>query len=204
MCNVKLDEWWRLHFFWIAVCAASLIAGFAAGWAWRDRPGALANVSILSALTALGTVGSVAVSLLISVVGYRRRVEREIDAAKGYARRVLETLRTAHLQLTTIRSPFGQTYEGNSHLSDNEAEILKGVLQMVLAVDTERLAVVSSTAGGDILHAITMLGHAVFLHSVHPDKHLKVTVDEVVEKAQKFIHKAQSECIKLDKNSMHT
>lgn len=58
---------WRLIFFWLAMVAAGGIAGFVGGWVWRDRTGALANVSILAALTAFGTVGAVWFSVWQSI-----------------------------------------------------------------------------------------------------------------------------------------
>lgn len=57
MKDIKFGDW-RLTAFWIATAFATAIAGFVFGWSWRDRTGALASVSVLNAMTAIGTVGS--------------------------------------------------------------------------------------------------------------------------------------------------
>lgn len=74
MKDVKFEDW-RLTVFWIAVAAATAIAGFVFGWSWRDRSGALANVSLLAALTAVGTVG--ALFAAIGIAGWQYRIQRE-------------------------------------------------------------------------------------------------------------------------------
>lgn len=42
--------------------AGGCVAGFVIGWLWRDRPGAIANVSLLSVLTVFGTVAAAGVA----------------------------------------------------------------------------------------------------------------------------------------------
>ncbi|WP_152528663.1 hypothetical protein [Bordetella trematum] len=83
MCNTKFGEELRLHCFWVAACAASVISGFVAGWVWRDRPEALANVSVLSALTAFGTVGAVAVALWQTHRLERRKQREDFQRVDG-------------------------------------------------------------------------------------------------------------------------
>lgn len=80
MKDVKFEDW-RLTVFWIAVAAATAIAGFVFGWSWRDRSGALANVSLLAALSAVGTVGALFAAIGIAGWQYRiQRVERHAEA----------------------------------------------------------------------------------------------------------------------------
>lgn len=59
---------WRLIVFWAVIAVAAGIAGFTLGWMWRDRPDALSGVSILSAMTAFGTVGAVVVALVATAI----------------------------------------------------------------------------------------------------------------------------------------
>lgn len=58
-------EDWRDTALWAAIAIAALIIGFALGWSWRDRPGALTNVSLLNVMTAFGTVGAVVAALAV-------------------------------------------------------------------------------------------------------------------------------------------
>lgn len=72
---------WRLTGFWIGVAIAALITGFVLGWGWRDRPGALASVSLLNVLTALGTVGATFAAVGIAAWQYRvQQAEKYLDA----------------------------------------------------------------------------------------------------------------------------
>lgn len=80
MKDVKFEDW-RLTVFWVAVAAATAIAGFVFGWSWRDRTGALANVSLLAAMTAIGTVGATVAAVAIASWQYRtQRMERYAEA----------------------------------------------------------------------------------------------------------------------------
>lgn len=65
MSDIKFGDW-RLTCFWVGVAAATAIAGFVFGWCWRDRSGALADVSLLSAMTAFGTLAAVCVALWVA------------------------------------------------------------------------------------------------------------------------------------------
>lgn len=78
MNDIKFENW-RLTVFWVAVAVASAIGGLCAGWSWRDRSGALASVSLLSALTALGTVGALFVGLFLAYrdAAWRRQSRHE-------------------------------------------------------------------------------------------------------------------------------
>lgn len=80
MGDLKFSDW-RLTGFWIGVAIATLITGFVLGWCWRDRPGALASVSLLNVLTALGTVGATFAAVGIAAWQYRmQRQEKYVDA----------------------------------------------------------------------------------------------------------------------------
>lgn len=74
MKDVEFEDW-RLTVFWIAVAVATAIAGFVFGWCWRDRSGALANVSLLAALTAVGTVGATGVALYFGLSSQRKDLD---------------------------------------------------------------------------------------------------------------------------------
>ncbi|MGZ9893066.1 hypothetical protein ACXXNA_05860 [Bordetella bronchiseptica] len=65
MEEIKFDDW-RLTAFWAGMTVAAAIAGFVFGWSWRDRPGALETVSVLSAMTAIGTVGATVAAVWIA------------------------------------------------------------------------------------------------------------------------------------------
>lgn len=56
----------------IGVGAGCLI-GFVFGWLWRDRPGALANVSIVAVMTAVGTVGATFAAVFFGLSDQRNR-----------------------------------------------------------------------------------------------------------------------------------
>lgn len=73
MKDVEFADW-RLTIFWIAVSAAMAIAGFVFGWSWRDRGEALANVSLLAAVTAVGTVGATTVALYFGLSSQRKEL----------------------------------------------------------------------------------------------------------------------------------
>ncbi|UAN03033.1 hypothetical protein [Achromobacter mucicolens] len=80
MEDIKFENW-RLTGFWIGATLASLIAGFVLGWGWRDRPGALASVSVLNVITALGTVGATFAAVGIASWQYRlQQKEKYVDA----------------------------------------------------------------------------------------------------------------------------
>jgi hypothetical protein len=72
MNEIRFSDW-RLTGFWIGVSTAALIAGFVFGWSWRDRPGALASVSLLNVMTALGTVGATIAAVGIAAWQYREQ-----------------------------------------------------------------------------------------------------------------------------------
>lgn len=79
--EVLCDDW-RLTVGVIAVAAASLIAGFSLGWAWNDRSGGLASVSILEVLSAFGTISAAGVAAWLGVREVLiRREERSSRAA---------------------------------------------------------------------------------------------------------------------------
>ncbi|MEN5162619.1 hypothetical protein [Achromobacter kerstersii] len=65
MDEIKFEDW-RLHIFWGAVALAAAIAGFVFGWGWRDRSGAWADVRLLDALTALGTLSAVFAAIWVA------------------------------------------------------------------------------------------------------------------------------------------
>ena len=68
----------RLTGFWVGVAGLSVIGGFVAGWLWRDRIEALGNVSLLAALTAMGTVGATCAAVWLgSREGRWRRDDHE-------------------------------------------------------------------------------------------------------------------------------
>lgn len=90
MKDVEFEDW-RLTAFWIAVAAAAAIAGFVFGWCWRDRTGALADVSFLDALTAVGTVGATSAALYF---GLRDQI-RESDLRKQKLTSVLNLVEEA-------------------------------------------------------------------------------------------------------------
>ncbi len=96
MNEIKFQDW-RLTVFWIAVAAGAAIAGFVFGWQWRDRPGALANVSLLNAMTAFGTVGAACGAVGIAYwqhrTNQRERLIRAVHEAAG-----------AYLQLAAMAS----------------------------------------------------------------------------------------------------
>jgi len=88
---------WRLSGFWLAVVLAALIIGFTIGWLWRDRPGALANVSFLNVMTAIGTVGTALAAVWLSMRDAARvRAEnaRKVEMAVIRARPHIEYLRS--------------------------------------------------------------------------------------------------------------
>lgn len=69
----------------IAGSIFAVILGFVLGWSWDKRSGALSAVSILSVLTAFGTVGAVVAAVFSWWwVEYRRRKER-LESALSYA-----------------------------------------------------------------------------------------------------------------------
>lgn len=68
---------WRQTAFWLSVAIAMLIAGFALGWIWRDRPEALANVRILDVMTAIGTVGATIAAVGVALWQARHSANRE-------------------------------------------------------------------------------------------------------------------------------
>ncbi|WP_171963134.1 hypothetical protein [Bordetella trematum] len=80
MKEIKFQDW-RLTVFWIGVAAGAAIVGFVFGWLWRDRPGALANVSLLNAMTAIGTVGSVGAACYFSAASLLRSTRDAKTAA---------------------------------------------------------------------------------------------------------------------------
>ncbi|WP_407851068.1 hypothetical protein [Bordetella petrii] len=86
MSEIKFNDW-RLTCFWVAMTVAAAIFGFVAGWGWRDRPDALAGVSILSAMTAFGTVAAAAGAVCIAYWQHRsaanERYLRATHAAAG-------------------------------------------------------------------------------------------------------------------------
>lgn len=80
MKDVNFEDW-RLTVFWIGMAVAAAIAGFVFGWCWRDRPGALASVSLLNVLTAVGTVGATFAAVGIAAWQYRvQQAEKYLDA----------------------------------------------------------------------------------------------------------------------------
>lgn len=86
MSEMKLSDW-RLTGFWIGMVMAGLIAGFVFGWCWRDRPGALASVSLLNVMTALGTLGATFVAVGIAAWQFRNaEQEKYLDAVHTAAR----------------------------------------------------------------------------------------------------------------------
>lgn len=80
MKDIEFEDW-RLHIFWGAIAVSAGIAGFVFGWGWRDRTGALADVRLLDALTAVGTLS--AVFAAIWVANRQRRDSAVADTRSG-------------------------------------------------------------------------------------------------------------------------
>ncbi|WP_026641152.1 hypothetical protein [Bordetella petrii] len=90
MSEIKFYDW-RLTCFWIGMTVAAAIFGFVAGWGWRDRPDALADVSILKAMTAIGTVGAALSAVVVafwqnSELRKERRTEAILIIGEAYPR----------------------------------------------------------------------------------------------------------------------
>lgn len=81
MKEIKFDDW-RLTGFWIAMTLAALITGFVFGWCWRDRAGALASVSLLNCMTAIGTIGATFAAVYFGLEGSRRARHGKITEAQ--------------------------------------------------------------------------------------------------------------------------
>lgn len=95
MKDVKFEDW-RLTVFWIAVATATAIAGFVFGWCWRDRTGALADVSFLAALTAVGTVGATSAALYFGLRDQIRESDQRKQKLTSVLNLVEEVVQTAH------------------------------------------------------------------------------------------------------------
>lgn len=75
----------------------AVVAGFAMGWVWDKRQGALSDVSILSVLTAFGTVGAVAFAAGLAL--YQRHKDEELRKQESVPIRYAvqpELIRLAH------------------------------------------------------------------------------------------------------------
>lgn len=68
--------------------ASGCVAGFVIGWLWRDRPGALANVSLISVLTVIGTVAAAGVAGWLGLREGRIRLQ-DRQRREVYARSAL-------------------------------------------------------------------------------------------------------------------
>lgn len=85
---MKVNEFassdWRTICGWLFFVVCALLAGFVLGWCWRDRTGALANVSILSAMTAFGTVGTAVAAVAVPLYqNWDRRREQAIQSVQS-------------------------------------------------------------------------------------------------------------------------
>lgn len=79
MKEINFEDW-RLTGFWAAMVVAALIAGFVFGWCWRDRSGVLASVSLLSVMTAVGTVGATVVAVAVPMYqNWERKREQRLN-----------------------------------------------------------------------------------------------------------------------------
>gem|GEM_PF-7006712 len=94
MKDIKFEDW-RLTVFWVAVAVATGIAGFVFGWCWRERPGALASVSVLDAMTAVGTVGATSVALYFGLSSQKRDMEARKERLTSVLHLVEEAVESA-------------------------------------------------------------------------------------------------------------
>lgn len=83
----------------LAGASLAIVLGFVSGWAWDKRAGSLSDVSVLSALTAIGTVGAVFVAAITST-WYARREDLKSQAEQ--ARLQLESQRVASIASTML------------------------------------------------------------------------------------------------------
>ncbi|MFA1603187.1 hypothetical protein ACDW82_05960 [Alcaligenes faecalis] len=86
-----------------AVALLALIAGFAIGWAWDKRPSSLLDVSILSVMTAIGTVGATCVGVWGALYSMSSSSLRSKRAAWGVLRLTARRCQLIKRQLATAR-----------------------------------------------------------------------------------------------------
>jgi len=79
MDEIKFEDW-RLNAFWGSLALATGIGGFVLGWSWRDRPDALAGVSILAVLSVVGTLLAVFAALWVAS---RQRADSAAENARA-------------------------------------------------------------------------------------------------------------------------
>lgn len=124
------SEDWRQTAFWLSVAIAMLIAGFALGWIWRDRPEALANVRILDVMTAIGTVGATIAAVGVALWQARHSANRE----KEKQERVQRDQQDRNHRLAALAAA---ALEPRLRMIEDEIEFVLSGLQTYASIDIE-------------------------------------------------------------------
>ena len=119
MKGIKFEDW-RLTVFWVAVAVAMGIAGFVFGWCWRDRPGALASVSVLDAMTAVGTVGATSVALYFGLSSQKREMEDRKERLTSVLHLVEEAAQSANWLVGHLEHRSDPAMRAKTPLAKNE------------------------------------------------------------------------------------
>lgn len=161
MNDIKFEDW-SVTVFWAAVCIAALIAGFVFGWCWRDRSGALAQVSILNVMTAVGTVGAAISGVGIATFGYLQRKRDELDAATRYARSQADVLLSVHESLRLVLNmPLKESFSDRSVSKIALLQHLSGAMDKLKGLDAERLSLAFPGVGVSMGSAKVFIAQAV-------------------------------------------
>lgn len=160
---------WQLTAFWISATVAALLAGFVFGWCWRDRPGALARVSILDAMTAVGTVGATVSGVAIAAVGYSQRKREELKAAVRYSLSQADVLISANSYLKqTLALKEAAIIPALSPVSEELVRPLTASQEKLQTLDADRLFLAFPDVGNDVYSAKTLIAQAIHAIETSP------------------------------------
>lgn len=143
----------------IAGAVLALVMGFAIGWAWDKREGALAGVSVLSVLTAFGTIGAVGTAIYLAHKTQNKEFEFQKrlleDKRKDKLATILGVVSAIKFEMLNLKYELSSPIDESEYFSSNRKNRFTYLLDMLKGQDFNEIG--STSIPGNILELLVLL-----------------------------------------------
>lgn len=137
----------------------AMFVGFVLGWCWDKRPGALSNVSLLSLMTAVGTLGAVLIAVYLAHKTQRNEFEFQKrllnDRRKDRLATVLGVVSAIRWEMLNLKNEYSGPIDQNEYLNENRTHRFIYLLDMLKKLDVSEVG--SDSMPGLMLDLLILL-----------------------------------------------